>query len=103
MAQIMLSPIIEAVHGKSGNLVFRRSGNGKTWLIKLADMSNVERSDSQQNHRKQFKAANEYTKAAIADPQVRAIYEDVAREQNQQPYHLAVSDYFKGKNLLPQK
>ena len=36
----------------------------------------------------------------MADPQVRAIYEDMAREQDWRPYHVAVSDYFKGKSLL---
>jgi|SRR6185436_5127360 len=100
MAEIRLSPLIQAVHGKSGSLVYRRSRNGKTWLIKLADMSNVKWSDGQQNHRKQFKAANDYAKAAMADPQIRSVYEEIARGQNRRPYHLAVSDYFKGKNLL---
>jgi hypothetical protein len=100
MAKVTLNPIFQDVNGKSGNLVFRRSRNGKTWLIKLADMSNVTWSDEQQNHRKAFKAANEYAKAAMADPQVRASYEEAAREQNRQPYRVAVSDYFKGKNLL---
>jgi hypothetical protein len=103
MAEITPSPIIQALNGKSGNLVFRRSRNGKTWLIKLADMSNVEWSDNQQEHRKQFKAANEYARAAMADPQVRVIYEEIASKQNRQPYRLAVSDYFKGKSLLTGK
>ena len=103
MAKVTLNPMFQGVNGKSGNLVFRRTRNGKTWLIKLADMSNVEWSDSQQNHRKQFKAANEYARAAMADPQVRAVYEGIAREQDRRPYHVAVSDYFKGNNLLKGK
>jgi hypothetical protein len=95
MAEITLNPTFETIQGKSGRLVFRRAPSGKTFLIKLADMSNVKWSDAQQRQRQQFKAANEYAKAAMANPEMRAMYEEMAREQNKPPYHLAVSEYFK--------
>jgi hypothetical protein len=44
--------------------------------------------------------ANEYATAAMADPDVRAIYEKRAAKEHRVPYRLAVSDYYKGKNLL---
>ena len=97
MAEITLNPMIQTIHGKSGGLVFRRSPSGKTFLIKLADMSNVNWSDAQQRHRQQFKAANEYAKSAMANPELRAMYAEMAREQNRRPYHLAVSNYFKNR------
>ena len=58
-------------------------------------MSNVQWSDAQRTHRQQFRKANDYAKAAMANPEMRAMYEEMAREQNKRPYHLAVSDYFK--------
>jgi len=36
----------------------------------------------------------------MADPEVRAVYEKKAAEQNRRPFALAISDFFKGKNLL---
>ena len=95
MAEITPNPMIQTIHGKSGGLVFRRSPSGKTFLIKLADMSNVQWSAAQQTQRQRFRKANDYAKAAMANPEMRAMYEEMAREQNKRPYHLAVSDYFK--------
>ena len=97
MAEITLNPIIQTIHGKSGRLVYRRTSRGKTFLIKRADMSDVTWSAAQQEQRQQFKAANAYAKAAMADPERRAVYEELARKQNKRPSHLAVSDYFKGR------
>jgi hypothetical protein len=97
MAEITLNPMIQTIHGKYGGLVFRRGPRGKTFLIKLADMSHVKWSDAQTRHRQQFKAANEYARAAMANPEMRARYEEMAREQNRRPYRLAVSDYFKNR------
>ena len=44
--------------------------------------------------------ANDYAHAAMADPKVRAMYEKRAAKENRQAYRVAVSDYYKGKNLL---
>ena len=98
MAEITLNPIIQTIHGKSGGLVYRRTPRGKTFLIKRADMSDVTWSAAQQEQRQAFKAANAYAKAAMADPERRARYEELARKHNRRPYHLAVSDYFKTRN-----
>ena len=97
MAEITLHPMFQTIQGKSGGLVYRRTSRGKIFLIKRADMSNVTWSDAQQEQRQAFKAANAYARAAMADPERRAMYEEAARKQNKRPYHLAVSDYFKGR------
>ena len=83
-----------------GNAVFRRSHTGEMTLIKLADMSHVKWSEAQTAHRQRFKKAVAYAKAAMAVPEVRAAYEKLAAENHKRPYDLAVSDYFKGRNLL---
>ena len=100
MAKITLNPMIQSAQGKMGNAVFRRSHTGEMTLIKLADMSNVKWSDAQQAHRQRFKQAVAYAKAAMAEPKARAMYEKSAAKQHKRPFDLAVSDYFKGRNLL---
>ncbi|MEP7134308.1 MAG: hypothetical protein ABI904_05195 [Chloroflexota bacterium] len=103
MAKVTLHPMLKSIHGKLGNVVFRRSYTGEMSLIKLADMSNVQWSDAQKNQRQRFKAANAYAKAAMAEPAVWAVYERRVAAEHKRPYHLAVSDYFKGNDLLARK
>ena len=100
MPKIKLNPMFKEVRGRMGNIVFRRSNTGEMTAIKLADMSNVEWSDAQKAHRKRFKEAVAYAKAAMAEPKVRRKYEKEAAKKNKRPFDLAVSDYFKGRNLL---
>ena len=100
MAKVTLNPIIREMHGKTGNLVFRRSRKGDVYAIKRADMSGVKWSKAQKEHRLRFKKATAYAKAAMAKPTVRAQYEKIALKQRRSPFFVAVSDYFKGNNLL---
>lgn len=103
MAKIILNPIIQRAQGKMGNIVFRRSHTGEMCITKLPDMSNVQWSNAQQAHRQRFKQAVAYAKAAMAEPKVRAQYEKVAVKAGKRPFDLAVSDYFKGQDLLAPK
>jgi hypothetical protein len=43
-----------------------------------------------------------YAKAAMKDPDIRPVYEQMAAEKknNKRPFDMAVSDYFAGNNLL---
>ena len=100
MSKIILNPVIEQASGKIGNMVFRRAHTGEMTLIKTADMSHVKWSKAQKAHRKRFKQAVAYAKAAMAEPNARARYEKEAASKNKRPHDLAVSDYFKGRNLL---
>jgi len=50
-----------------------------------------------------LQTGNEYAKAAMADPDVRANYEELAAIAHKHPYRIAFSDYFQGKDLLAQK
>ena len=68
--------------------------------MKTPDMSNVKRSRAQKDHRKRFRQAIAYAQRAMADAQVRAHYEKVAKKARRQPFRVAVSDYFAGKDLL---
>ena len=100
MAKVTLSPLVKDIHGKLGNVVFRRSHTGKLIASKTPDMSNVKWSKAQKAHRQRFKKAVAYAKAAMAEPKVRAKYEKAAAKAGKRPFDLAVSDYFKDKDLL---
>jgi len=103
MAKIILNPIIRQAQGKMGNIVFRRSHTGEMTITKLPDMSKVKWSKAQKAHRQRFKQAVAYAKAAMAEPKVRAVYEKAAAKKSKRPFDLAVSDYFKGNDLLSKK
>jgi len=90
MAKIKLHPTILSAQGKMASAVFRRSHTGEMTLIKLADMSKVKWSKAQKEHRRRFKAAVAYAKAAthrvgMAEPKVRAVYEKSAKKRKSAP------------------
>ena len=64
-------------------------------------MPRVKWSKKQKENRQRFKEAVTYAKMAMAEPEVRAHYEKRAAEEGKRPYDLVLSDYLKGKNLLP--
>jgi hypothetical protein len=103
MAIVKLPPWIKEIRGRIGDEVYRTSPNGEIIVSKSPDMSKVEWSPAQKEQRQRFKKAIAYANAAMADPDVRAVYERQAAEQNRQPYRVAVSDSLKGGDLLSGK
>jgi len=100
MAKVALHPPFKGIRGRLGSLVFRLYQNGETIVSKYPDMSHVTWSPAQEEHRQRFKRAIAYAKAAMADSDVRTIYENRAAEKDNRPFQMAVSDYFKGVDLL---
>lgn len=100
MAKVKLNPMFNQISGIVGDFVFRSTSSGETILSRRPDTSNTTWSDAQKAQRERFKQANEYAKAAMAEPRVRAHYQEQAASLNKRPYDLARSDYFKGLNLL---
>jgi predicted double-glycine peptidase len=82
-----------------GGMTFRRM-YGKQTIMKTPDMSRVKWSKAQKEHRQRFRKAVIYARMAMANPKVRAHYEKAAAKKGKRPFHLAVSDFFQGKNLL---
>jgi len=99
MAKVTLHPFIQRLQGKLGNVVFRQTHNGTLSATKVPDMSKVKWSQAQQEHRQRFKQAVAEAKAALADPQVRARYEEAAAKAGKRPFDLAVSDHYHGRGL----
>jgi hypothetical protein len=59
--------------------------------------------EAQMAQRRCFKSAVEHARAALADPQLRAHYEEMARQQGKRPRGAAISDYLSGNDLLAKK
>jgi hypothetical protein len=86
-----------------GDMVFRLSHTGEMTIAKRPDMSRVKWSEAQKEHRQRFKQAVAYARAAMAEPNVRPVYEKMAAKKHKRPFDMAVSDYFKGNDLLSKK
>jgi len=101
MAKAKLNLFMAQLSGTMGDVVFKKSQTpGEVIIAKRPDMSNVKWSPAQQAQRQRFKQANEYARAAMADPDVRAIYEEMAAQEGKGAFATARDDYFKGRNLL---
>jgi hypothetical protein len=103
MPKVRLKPLIEEIHGTMYDVVFKKSPKGNMIVTKRPDMTGVEWSEAQETQRRRFRQANEYAKAAMADPKARAVYVRRAKRAHRSPFRVAFSDYFKGKDLLAKK
>jgi hypothetical protein len=107
MAKVSFTPLLKWFRGKIGDLVFRRAHNGKVSVYITPDMSRVKWSQAQQDHRQHMKEAFLYASAAVADPDLRPIYVQMAVDHNRnprRPFDMAVSDYCDtGNDLLWKK
>ena len=99
MVKLRLHPPVKGMSGKMGEYTYRMMYSKPT-LMKTPDMSSVEWSEAQNQQRQRFRKAIRYAKQAMADPQARAHYEKLAKKTGRIPFRLAVSDYFKGIDLL---
>jgi hypothetical protein len=107
MAKVKFHPVYEWFTGKMGELVFRRSHNGKMSVYEAPNMQRVKWSQAQKDHRQRMAEAFKYASAAVADPEIRPIYVRMAMDQNKnpgRPFDMAVSDYYHhGNDLLWKK
>lgn len=99
MVKVILQSGLRELRGKMGDWTYRRM-HGQQTIMKTPDMSKVKWSKAQKEHRKRFREAIQYAHQAMADSTVRAHYEKVAQKAGRQPFRVAVSDFFAGKNLL---
>ena len=107
MAKVSFHPMIKWFTGRIGRLVLRRSHNGQVSVYPEPDMSQVEWSQAQKDNRQRMGEASKYASAAIADPEIRQVYVEmaVARDMNpKRPFDVAVKDYrHGGEDLLWKK
>ena len=100
MPKVRFHPQVEEIRGTLYDVVFKKSPQGKMIVTKKPDMSQVVWSEAQVAERQRMRMASEYAKAALADPKLGAYYRRQAKKLKKRPRDLAISDYYKGKNLL---
>jgi hypothetical protein len=107
MAKVSFNPVIKWFTGRIGRLVYRRSHNGNVSAYPTPDMSKVKWSQAQKDHRQRMSEAWKYASAAVADPEVRPVYVQMALDHDRnpgRPFDMAVSDYYHtGNDLLWKK
>jgi hypothetical protein len=107
MTRVRFEPFVKWFRGKMNGMVFRLSHNGQTSAYLSPDMSHVIWSKAQKDHRRDMKEAWIYASAAVADPDLRPIYVQMALENGKnpkRPFDMAVSDYCDtGNDLLWKK
>lgn len=99
MTRVRLHPPVKSMSGKMGIYTYRVM-YGKQTLMKTPDMSKVKWSKAQEASRQRFAEAIAYARQAMDDPKARIHYEKLAKKTGRIPFRLAVSDYFKGIDLL---
>jgi hypothetical protein len=107
MTKVRFHPIVEWFTGKMNGLVFRRSHNGKVSVYETPYMKDIKWSQAQKDHRRRMGEASRYASVAIADPDIRSIYVQMAEANNMnkdRPFDMAVKDYYHtGNDLLWKK
>jgi hypothetical protein len=92
MAKVKLNPVLEAIRGKIGDLVFKRWGDEEI-VGKIPDRSGVVPTEGQLAQMARFRLAALYGKAVMADAQSRTIYEDAAARKGTPVFALTVGDF----------
>ena len=107
MSKVRFHPFVEWFTGKMGDLVFRRSHNGKVSVYMTSSRKKVKWSQAQKDQRQRMREASKYASAAVADPELRSVYVQMALDHNKnpgRPFDMAVSDYYHhGNDLLWKK
>jgi hypothetical protein len=93
MAKVKLNPILEQIRGKVGDLVFKRYGDGVV-IAQKPDMSGREFSQAQLTAQDRFRQAIVFGKTVMADPEAKALYDEVADAKGKPVFSLTVADFF---------
>jgi hypothetical protein len=94
MSKMDLNGIVEGLHGKFGNIVFRRSQGGMI-MSRRPDRSGAVLTEGQIAHQQRFREAAAYASSALADPDTRAYYETAGKARHKPAFALAVGDFLK--------
>jgi hypothetical protein len=92
MAKVTLNPVLMAIQGKVGDLVFKRF-EGEEIVAKMPDRTGIVPSDNQLAQMEKFRLAALYGKAALADTQTRTPYEEASARKGVPVFALTVGDF----------
>ena len=100
MAKVRLNPLIQGLHGKIGDLIFRRSTNGETVVYMAPEKAESKAPKEPGSPSHPFTNAHVYARSAMADPEMKAYYEQEGRRKRTSAYSLAFSSYLKTHRKL---
>ena len=89
MPTIELSPFIQSISGKLGDVVYRTSNSGKTYISKLPQKSTKPPSEAQLAQWERFKLAHAYAAVAREEP----VYARLAAKRRRSAHHIAFTDW----------
>jgi hypothetical protein len=92
MAEVKDNFVIEGTSGRIGKLVVNKIINGKTFVTKYPDRSNVVYTKEQIEFRKIFAEAAKFASEIVNDPFKSSTY---PRQGRKSIYHCALSDFMK--------
>jgi len=92
MAEVKDNFVIEGTSGRIGKLVVNKIINGKTFVTKYPDRSNVVYTKEQIEFRKIFAEAAKFASEIVNDPIKSSTY---PRQGRKSIYHCALSDFMK--------
>ena len=93
MAKVKLNPVLEQIRGQVGELVFKHYGD-EVIVGRKPDRSGVLPSYIQLEHQERFRQAVLYGRLVMADPEMKADYEKVAKTKGKPLFSLTVADFF---------
>ncbi len=97
MAIAKLDPLLTEIHGKIGDLIFRRGPNGQTIISKMPRRSLWIVKKVRKAQKKRLTEAHARCRAMLDDPEIRACYEQEAIRKGKRDYSLALTDVLQGK------
>ena len=95
--KVKLNPAFEGMSGTLGDIVFREL-RGETIMSRKPAVIG-EPTAGQLAHRERFKLAAAYGKSVMADPTIRALYEEAAKRKKVPVFSLTVADYFNAPTI----
>lgn len=98
MATITDNGLLKGARGTFGKQFVFRQRNGKTVICKMPRPYEKPATDKQLANRERFSRANEFAKAAIADPVKKKYYQAMAKP-GQSAYNVAFREAFHGPEI----
>ena len=98
MTRVKLNPMFEELHGKFGEIVYRKS-YGKQRMSRNPNMTGVVPSAEQVAQRERFRQAAVYARLAFADEVARLLYESVAKQREKPILAVMIADFLHAPSI----
>jgi hypothetical protein len=98
MTKARLHPALLEFRGAMGDMLFRKQ-NGKVFVSIKPGEQTGEPTAAQAAHRERFSEAVAYGKTVMADPDLRALYEQAAKEKGTPVFALTVADFLNAPSI----